>query len=399
MHKDCLINFIMQKVKIENPFIIKGAIPEDYFCDRTSDLRQLEMLLRNGHNIVLTAPRRIGKTALVEKCFNEKSIRDSYDTFTIDIMETSSLREFTFLIGKKVFEKAKLRGKDILDKLLLALKSISASLGYDPVTQSPVFSIGLGDILSPEKTLDELFTFLETSSKPNILMIDEFQQIAEYQDGSDMEAILRSRIQKMRNTSFIFSGSEYSLLGRVFSSPKRPFYKSATPMELSAIPQEEYRNFAVKQFSDFRKKLNPNSFDSLFSLFDGFTFYVHYTLNVAFMLTDEGEECDKNKLLEALRWILDREDTTIKTELSNLTLNQKNLLYSIADEGEASGLTSENFMLRHGLRSTSIVQSAARSLEKKKIISRIGGRYYLNDKFEGAWIIDHYLNGLEGRLS
>lgn len=168
-----------------------------------------------------------------------------------------------------------------------------------------------------------------------------------------MEAILRSRIQKMSNTSFIFSGCEYSLLGRMFESPKRPFYKSATPMELSAIPLGVYRHFADRQFSDFRKSLNPNSFDSLYSLFNGFTFYIHYTLNVAFMLTAEGE---------------------------------------------SSGLTSEGFLLKHGLHSTSMVQSAARSLEKKKIISRIGERYYLNDKFEGAWIIEHYLDGLEGRL-
>lgn len=37
-----------------------------YFCDRKEETRQLLQLLENGNNVSLIAPRRIGKTELIE---------------------------------------------------------------------------------------------------------------------------------------------------------------------------------------------------------------------------------------------------------------------------------------------------------------------------------------------
>ena len=47
---------------LENPFVIKGTIPDAYFCDREQETEQLVRWITNGNNVVLVAPRRIGKT-------------------------------------------------------------------------------------------------------------------------------------------------------------------------------------------------------------------------------------------------------------------------------------------------------------------------------------------------
>ena len=52
----------MQKVKtMFNPFVINGAIPDKYFCDREKETDKLLKCINNQSNVLLTSPRRMGK--------------------------------------------------------------------------------------------------------------------------------------------------------------------------------------------------------------------------------------------------------------------------------------------------------------------------------------------------
>lgn len=66
--------------------------------------------------------------------------------------------------------------------------------------------------------------------------------------------------------------------------------------------------------------------------------------------------------------------TYFREILSNIPEKQKALLYAIAGEGEAERITSSDFIKRHGLTSASSVQSAAKKLLEKDIITGPRGR-------------------------
>ena len=83
------------------------------------------------------------------------------------------------------------------------LKSISGKFGFDPLTNLPTFNLELGDIERPEFTLEEIFKYLMSADKPCIVAIDEFQQIGKYPE-KNIEALLRTHIQKIENSHFIF---------------------------------------------------------------------------------------------------------------------------------------------------------------------------------------------------
>lgn len=51
--------------KLQNPFVLLGYAGEEYFCDREKETEELISALRNGRNITLRSPRRIGKTGLI----------------------------------------------------------------------------------------------------------------------------------------------------------------------------------------------------------------------------------------------------------------------------------------------------------------------------------------------
>ena len=132
----------------------------------------------------------------------------------------------------------------IRDRFIQTIKSISGKFGFDPITGMPTFNVELGDIDRPEYTLDEIFQYLGHADKPCIVAIDEFQQIAKYPE-KNIEAQLRTHIQKLRNCNFIFAGSERHMMQEMFTSAVRPFYHSADMLELKAIVPVSYTHLDV----------------------------------------------------------------------------------------------------------------------------------------------------------
>ena len=66
-----------------------------------------------------------------------------------------------------------------------------------------------------------------------IVAIDEFQKIASFEE-DNVEALLRTKIQHLKKTQFVFAGSERHLLEGIFSNPTRPFYNSSLKIQYTA---------------------------------------------------------------------------------------------------------------------------------------------------------------------
>ncbi len=43
-----------------NPFVIGQYVSDEYFCDREKETEFLTKQIRNGRNVVMVSPRRIG---------------------------------------------------------------------------------------------------------------------------------------------------------------------------------------------------------------------------------------------------------------------------------------------------------------------------------------------------
>lgn len=119
----------------------------------------------------------------------------------------------------------------------------------DATTGAPSFDLGLGDIQAPQTTLDEIFAYIEEADKPCIIAIDEFQQIGAYAE-KNVEALLRTNIQKCHRAQFIFSGSKRHLMSNMFNSPSKPFYQSVITMGLQPITLDTYATFATALFEE-----------------------------------------------------------------------------------------------------------------------------------------------------
>ena len=201
---------------INNPFILYGYESEKYFCDRKEETAELKRLVTNGNNVALIAPRRIGKTGLIENLFHQKDISRQYYTFLIDIYATKSLEEMVMAMGASMLASLRPRGTKVMQRFVSFLSSLRTGVTFD-ATGTPSWNVEMGDIRQPHTTLDEIFEYINAADKPCIVAIDEFQTIANYPDNR-VEALLRTHIQRCRNAQFIFSGSQRSMMAEIFLS-------------------------------------------------------------------------------------------------------------------------------------------------------------------------------------
>lgn len=385
--------------KTINPFIVSGKIEPEYFCDRVDESARLVKSLINGNNLVLISPRRMGKTGLIHYCYDREPIYSGYHTIFIDILHTTSLREFTFLFGKSVFEAILPLGQKMLTSFVHTLKSLSGKFSIDLVTNMPTFNLELGDITRPALTLEEIFTYLENADKPCIVAFDEFQQIANYPE-KNIEALLRTHVQQASNTHFIFAGSEYHIMQEMFMSSARPFYNSADTLELKAIDMEVYTRFVMEHMSNGQRTISQELVKAVYRLYRGNTYAMQKTFNELYSIMDEGDRATIDMVIRAINNVIDSKEPMFREQLSNIPDKHKPLLYAIAQEGEAERITSAKFVKDHKLPSASAVQFATTQLLARGVITKLAGTYSVNDPFFALWINRLYgMKSLQQQLS
>ena len=202
--------------------------------------------------------------------------------------------------------------------------------------------------------------------------------------------MLRAHVQRLHNTKFIFSGSERHLLDMMFNSSEKPFYLSSRSMDVGPIPETSYAEFASRMFRQAGKKLEEGGAETIYRMFDGFTFYLQEVMNEAFSQTEKGETCTQEQLEAVVHHLVDSNTERCKDVLGQLTWIQRRLLIAVALDGIVPDLFAEDFVFRNGLRTASSVQSAARSLRQKNLLTRSAAGYYLPDRYLSLWIRRNY---------
>ena len=370
---------------MNNPFETKGYAGEAYFCDRVKETEDLVKLLTNENNMALISPRRIGKTDLIHHCFAQPEIKKKYYTFIIDIYATRSLADFVEVFGKAIIEELKPFGRKAWERFLTTLKSIQQQITFD-INGNPVWGIGVGNFVNPATTLDEIFSYLNTADKPCLVAIDEFQKITDYPNGENVEATLRTYVQRCPHATFLFSGSKRHLMTEIFLSPSRPFYQSVITMGLNPISEDKYAAFAKELFSWGDKTLDDDVVPLVYARFQGITAYLQRVMNVLYLNTPKGENCTADMTDDAIDYILSLNNEHYETLFSQMSEKQRPVFLAIAKERRATGISSSQFVQKYRLSSPSSVVSAVRGLLDKDFITQEKEQYYVYDLFFQLWL-------------
>ncbi len=347
-----------------NPFITIGYVSKDYFCDREYELKHLLKNAENNLNTTLISARRFGKSALIFRLFEELEQKKDHVCIFTDIYASQNLKDFTETLALAVVKKFPEKrgfGKRFFD----FLKSVRPMITYDVLTGQPEVHFEFVRPKDCEQTLKGIFNLLDEQKINALVAIDEFQQVANYPE-ENAEALLRTIIQTLKHTRFVFSGSNKHLMAEIFNTVKRPFFSSTQMIGLNAIPHEQYGDFIRQKFEERKREIDDEAVDFILSWTLLHTYYTQIICNKAFARKEKRITVDMVK--QVCEEQLTLQHTTYIQYRNLLSHVQWKLLIAIAKEGRLYTPQAKDFLLKYKIGAASSAKKALDALLEKEMI-------------------------------
>jgi len=369
-----------------NPFIISGYYGPEFFCDREKETQTLISNARNGVNTTLVSIRRMGKSGLIWHTIEKLSSEGEYICIYSDIYATRDLKDFTNKLGSAILQALPEKnpaGK----KFINLLKGLRPVFSYDALSGQPQLSFTFASQQQYEQSIESLLRFLDSQKIPVLLAIDEFQQIISYPE-KNIEALLRSQIQILKNVNLIFSGSSRHLLSEMFSNGNRPFFASTQFLYLKEIERSIYKDFIRKIFKGSDRIIEEESLEYIMDFSRAHTFYTQSVCNRLF--ASGIKKISVDIAMQKCNQLLTEHEQLFFQFRNLLTQLQWNLLQAIAREGKVYQPTSKSFIEKHKIGIPANVQRGIESLLNKEMIFRendnTGSYYSVYDLFLARWL-------------
>jgi hypothetical protein len=369
--------------KIMNPFIIREYKGRSFFCDREKETKNIINAINNGRDITLVSLRKMGKTGLIMYTFEELKKKKTFESIYLDIYHTENLRGMINQLATSLFRLKKTFGKK-MEEFLNAFRYVRPVISMDQLTGLPLVSFTIADEKEARNTLEELFEMLRERGKKIsiVIAIDEFQQIGNYPE-KNVEALIRGMIQTLSNVRFIFSGSNKTILTRMFGNATQPFYQSTEMMYLAEIEQETYEKFIKTQFIKDSRQVEEGIITELLRWCRCHTWYVQYVCN---KLYETEKQISKEIYKNIQREILIGREPFYLEYRNMLTHHQWQLMKAIACSDGANMITSGSFIKKHNLTNASTIKRGVDSLLQKEMIYQKNENFYVYDVFFSRWL-------------
>lgn len=373
-----------------NPFLLKGYVSKNLFCNRENEVEKLTSNVFNGIDTTLISPRRMGKTGLIFRFFEDIEEKEGILSIYIDIFPSRDLSDFIKILAEATLHR--FPEKTAVGKRFLELiKGFRPLISYDPLTGNPQIQIMYQSVQEKEYTLRGLIHFLNNQQKQIVVAIDEFQQIAHYPE-KNVEAILRTYTQNLENIRFIFCGSNKTMMVDIFSDVKRPFFASTQYLTLAEIDKEAYAAFIREKFEQGGMTLEDEALEMIFSWSLRHTFYTQSLCNMTYSM-GKGKvtiETVKAACVELLK----RSEPVFLQYRQLLTVAQWNFLIAVAKEGEVKRITTQKFIADYGIGTPANSRRIAQALTEKELLLKISDKnetvYRIYDVFLSRWLENEY---------
>ncbi len=369
----------MQKVS----FQFGHLMDSHSFVNRKRDLELLHRNLSQGIHTVLIAPRRWGKSSMVNELARRYK-RPDLVFCQIDLFSMREENEFFEILSRSVINATHTKIEHAIDNLRKWASSISPriSLGQYPdqelgidfdFSMQPIDKHALLDL--PEKIASEKNIRL-------VLCIDEFQNIEHLSESLPFQKLLRSHWQRHKNVSYLLYGSKRHMLSQLFQKQSFPFYKFGQVIYLDKIPAPEFRNHLLQGFEQQGKSITPDQADAVIELMLNHPYYVQ---QFAFMLLNHTEKAVTLQSLDlAMRELIGQGLPFYQRMFESLSNMQINLMHALVS-GDPRPMNSHVFLRDYRLNSSANVTRALQGLEEKEIIDRFGKSIEIMDPGFRLW--------------
>jgi hypothetical protein len=372
-----------------NPFVYGDVVKGQYFTDREEELKELKLDLSSGQNVIIFSPRRYGKTSLIIKVLDELK-KEGFITVYVDLFRITSIQSFIKIYTSSITKA----GATKLEEAMQFLKEHFPALiprivikGQEPAEFELDFEAAKKDA---ERLLDDLYDFPQRVAvkrkKRLIVVFDEFQEISTL--NLPIERQLRAKIQHHDKVSYCFMGSKRHLMDELFQDKNKPLYKIAKAIPLGKIPSERFKVFIHSRFKSVDMHIKSGLIDEILNVTACHPYYTqqlcHEIFNVSF--SKKGPSViDQEDITSAKDKCIQAQSYAYATIWDSLAAKQKSLVVALCKEPRAN-IYSQDFLSSHSLGTPASIQTAVNALEKKGVLDRENGFYFVSDVFFIDWL-------------
>lgn len=361
-----------------NPFKYGKIVSGSFFYNRKAELERIGTTLSGGNNLVLYAPRRYGKSSLVNKALMELE-KKGFTTVYIDFMGIYSRETFIRNYSHAIVSKKKKSIEKITKYISKIVRGIVPTVSFNQAGTAD-FSFSWIEGNNKEETLEDVINLpekLSSSKEKWIIAFDEFQEITKL-NGESFEKLLRSLIQHHKNVTYLFLGSRTHLLKDMFSNKNRAFYNSAMLMNLDKINIKDSVNYLIRKFSNDKITISKDVAAYLVNEVNAIPYYIQFVAAEIWQ-----DVINKNKVVEkghidiAIKSIIELKSDYYWELTSKQTNYRKKVLHALSNSNK--GIFAKETIDKFNLGANSTTQKAISTFIEEGIIEKFNNELLFSD--------------------
>lgn len=374
---------------METPFVFGKIVSDKNFTDREYECERLVFNFTSKINTILISPRRWGKSSLVARASEIAAGKDESLRFScIDLFNIRSEEQFYQKLAESVLKASSSRMDGIIDNTKKFLSRFIPRISFSPDSVND-FSLSLDwkeVVRQPDEILDLPENISQEKNLRFIICIDEFQNLAKFENQQALQKKLRSHWQLHQNTTYCLYGSKRHMLMDVFTSHSMPFYKFGDLIFLDKISEKHWIPFIIQRFSETGKTIKEEDAATVARLVELHPYYVQQLAQKTWFRTDDS--CSGEIVAGAHENLISQLSLLFQTltdELSNLQIN---FLHAVLDGTDQ--LSAQATLRDYNLGSSANVNRVKQALIKKEIIEMHGNMITFLDPVYKSWLKNIY---------
>lgn len=374
---------------MEAPFIFGRIATDENFTDREKETEHLVNNFESLINTVIISPRRWGKSSLVHRAADiamraDKNIRIS----TIDLFNVKTEEQFYTVLARNLIQGTSSRWEEAVEnaKKFFSRLVPKISVGAGPGNEISIDFDWEEMKSNPDEILDLSERIAEAKGVKIVVCIDEFQNIAEFEDPLFFQRRLRAHWQRHKKVSYCLYGSKRHMMMEVFTDSSMPFYKFGDIFFLNKIDTEHFIPFITERFSSTGKSITEDASRNIVSLADNHPYYVQQLSQLSWLRT--SGQCDVETVVKAHLSLVEQLSLLFSNLMETLTFQQTCYLHALI-AGEKS-ITSAETMYRYHISSATAASRSLKTLIKKDILDSKSGEISFQDPIFEYWLRHDY---------
>ena len=374
---------------MKTPFIFGKLAKDDNFTDRTNETARLVTNFKALINTILISPRRWGKSSLVHKAADIAEKEDpGLRICMVDLFNVRTEEQFYVTLAQSIIASTATKWEEALANATRFLSRFvpKVSLAGDPMSEITV-DLNMEELRrSPDEILDLAEKIAGEKRIRIMVCVDEFQNIANFNDSLAFQRKLRAHWQQHQNVSYCLYGSKRHMMLEVFTDYSMPFYKFGDMLFLDKIKTPEWVDFISRRFKETGKYIDEDTCKEIISLTDNHPYYVQQLSQQVWLRTESMATLETVR--EAHSDIVAQLSLMFDNVTQTLTNGQLCLLKAMS-AGEKN-ISSKAVMDKYHLSSPTMISRARKALVERDILDYISGVYSFQDPIYAYWLKKEY---------